>query len=344
LGKTPDAFHTEEETKKFTKNINRVFETGITKEYEVYSKKYNKWLMETLSPIKEPDTKNVIAISVISKDITESKKAEQDLKEAYNELKEAQNQLIQNEKMAAIGRLTSGIAHQIRNPLGIILMGVEYLDNTLSEKDEQCAGSIKIIKQAAGRANKIIVDILQFSRKTELKFEAVDICKLLDNTISLLEHSKNLTNVKICRNYPKEPVKCKVDKNMFQQVAINLLDNAVDAMQDGGEIKINVFYRSASKLGNRVGKRGDDYFKIGNKIAVIEIEDTGEGIPEDALPKIFEPFFTTKEAEKGTGLGLSLAHLIIDRHKGSIEVESEANKGTKFIINLQPENSHVQGE
>jgi signal transduction histidine kinase len=79
----------------------------------------------------------------------------------------------------------------------------------------------------------------------------------------------------------------------------------------------------------------DDYFKIGDKIAVVEIEDTGEGIPEDLLLKIFEPFFTTKDAEKGTGLGLSLAHLIIDRHKGSIEVESEVNKGTKFIINLQ---------
>jgi len=176
LGKTFDAFHATEETKNFSKNVNRVFETGTTTEYESYSKKYDKWLIKTLGPIKEPDTKNVIAVSVISKNITERKKAEEDLKKAYNELKVAQDQLIQNEKMAAIGRLTAGVAHQIRNPLGIILMGVEYLDNTLSEKDEQYAGSIKIIKQAVGRANKIIVDILQFSRKAELKFESVDVC------------------------------------------------------------------------------------------------------------------------------------------------------------------------
>ncbi|MEA3384869.1 MAG: ATP-binding protein [Thermodesulfobacteriota bacterium] len=343
LGKTSDAFHTTEEMKKFTKNVNRVFETGIIKEYEVYSKKYDKWFMKTLSPIKELDTQNVIAVSVISKNITESKKAEQDLKKAYNELKETQNQLIQNEKMVAMGRLTSGIAHQIRNPIGIILMGIEYLDNTLSEKDEQCAGSIKIIKQAVGRANKIIIDILQFSRKTELKFESVDVCELLDNTISLLKHSKKLKNIKIRKNYPKEPVKCKADKNMFQQVIINLLDNAIDAIQEEGEIKINIFYKPASKLGKRVGKRGNDYFKIGDKLAVVEIQDTGEGIPEDALPKIFEPFYTTKESEKGTGLGLSIAHLIIDRHKGSIEVESEANKGTKFIIKLQPEKKPIKG-
>ncbi|PXF57713.1 MAG: hypothetical protein C4B58_08970 [Deltaproteobacteria bacterium] len=344
LGKTFDSFHTTEETKNFAKNVNKVFETGITTDYEDYSKKYDKWLIRTLSPIKEPDTKNVIAVSVISKNITERKMAEEDLKKAYNELKMAHDQLIQNEKMAAIGRLTSGIAHQIRNPLGIILMGVEYLDNTLSEKDEQCSGSIKIIKQAVGRANKIIVDILQFSRKTELKFEPIDICKLLDDTISLVEHSINLKNIKIRRNYPKETVKCKVDKNMFQQVVINLLNNAVDAMQDGGEIKINIFYKSASNIGNRIGRREDDYFKMGDKIVVIEIEDTGEGIPEDLLPNIFEPFYTTKEAKKGTGLGLSIAHLIIDRHRGSIDVESEANKGTKFIINLQPGNNQVKGE
>lgn len=339
LGKTFDAFHATEETKNFSKNVNRVFETGTTTEYESYSKKYDKWLIKTLGPIKEPDTKNVIAVSVISKNITERKKAEEDLKKAYNELKVAQDQLIQNEKMAAIGRLTSGVAHQIRNPLGIILMGVEYLDNTLSEKDEQCAGSIKIIKQAIGRANKIIVDFLQFSRKAELKFESVDVCELLDDTINLVERSENLKKIKINRNYPEEPVKCKADKNMLQQVIINLLNNAVDAMQEGGEIKVNIFYKVASNISNKIGRRKGDYFKMGDKIAVVEIEDTGEGIPEDLLPKIFEPFFTTKETKRGTGLGLSLAHLIIDRNKGSIDVESEVSKGAKFIINLQPGNN-----
>lgn len=339
LGKTFDTFHTIEETTKFTKNISQVFETGKAIEYESYLRKHGEWIINKLNPIKESDTKNVIAVSVISKNITEHKRSEEDLKNAYNELKVAQDQLIQNEKMAAIGRLTAGVAHQIRNPLGIILMGIEYLDNTLSERDEKCAESIKIIKQAVARANNIIADILQFSRKVELKLESVDICKLLDATINLVERSENLKNIKIERNYPKEPIKCKADKNMLQQVIINLLNNAVDAMQESGEIKVNVFYKFASNIGNKVGKRTSDYFKIGDKMAVVEIEDTGEGIPKNLLPKIFEPFFTTKATEKGTGLGLSLAHLIVDRHRGSIEVESELNKGSKFIINLQPENN-----
>jgi two-component system, sporulation sensor kinase E len=344
LGKTFDTFHMTEETTKFTKNVNKVIETGKATEYEAYNKIYDKWIIKTLSPIKEPDTENVAAVSIISKDITKRRKVEEDLKRAYNELKQTQEQLIQNEKMAAIGRLTSGIAHQIRNPLGIILMGVEYFDNTLSEKDGQCAGAIKIIKEAVNRANKIIVDILQFSRKAELKFESVDVCGLLDEAINLVEQSGNLKDIKINRNYPEEPVICKADKNMIKQVFINFIDNAIDAIQGQGEVRLNVFYRVASMLGNKVGKRADDYFKIGDKIAAVEIEDTGEGIPEDLLPKIFEPFFTTKETGKGTGLGLSLAHLIIDRHEGSIDVKSEVNKGTKFIINLKPGNEQVKGE
>jgi PAS domain S-box-containing protein len=339
LGKTFDTFHSAEETKNFAKSVKRVFETGSTTEYESYSKRHNKWYIETLSAIKDPATKDIVAVSIISKDITKRRQAEDNLKKAYKELKITQGQLIQNEKMAALGRLTSGIAHQIRNPLSIILMGVEYLDITLSKKDEQCKESINAIKQAVDRTDKIISDILHFSRKMELNFETVDLCKLLDDIIELFIYRKNFDSVKIHQNYPKELVKCTADKNMLQQVIINLLNNAVEAIQKGGEIKVNIFYKIASKLGNKVGNRIDDYFKIGDKIAVIEIEDTGSGIPEDLLPKIFEPFFTTKEIGMGTGLGLSLAHLIIDHHHGSIDVESKVNKGTKFIINLQPANN-----
>jgi PAS domain S-box-containing protein len=344
LGKTFGTFHTTEETKKFAKHVGSVFETGKTTDYEAYSKNSGRWVIKTLSPIKEPFTNNVIAVSAISKDITERKKAEEDLKRAYNELKKTQDQLIQNEKMAAIGRLTSGVAHQIRNPLGIILMGVEYLDSTLSEKNEQIAKSIKIIKQAVERASKIIFDILQFSRKTEITFKSVDVCELLDETIELVERGENLKNIKIIRNYPEDTVKCKGDRNLLQQVFINLMSNAVDVMQEGGKINVNVSYRFASRAGNKVGKRTGDHYNVGDRITVVEIEDTGKGIPEDLLPKIFEPFFSTKETGKGAGLGLSLAYLIIDRHQGSIDVESRINQGTKFTINLQQADNYDKGE
>lgn len=266
--------------------------------------------------------------------------AEKKLKDAYNELKETQNQLIQHEKMAAVGQLASGIAHEIRNPLEIILMGTEFLSNALPEKDERCEKSIEKIKQATNRANTIINDILKFSRTSELKFELVDVCKLVDETIPLVENRISRNHVKVNRNYPGELIEAKADKNTLQQVFLNLFMNALDVMPEGGEIRIKVYNEMVSKIGKKSGRRSNDYLKMGGKIAVVEIEDTGKGIPEDVLPKVFNPFFTTKEIGKGTGLGLSMVHLIIERHEGTIDVESEVNKGTKFTIKLWTAENH----
>jgi len=267
------------------------------------------------------------------------------LKIAYHKLKETQNQLIQHEKMAAMGRLASGFAHEIRNPLGIILMGIDYLNTTLPEKDEIVEKIIKKVKQAVNRANKIIIDTLQFSRTSQFKFELIDICKLLDETIGLIEHKAALNNIKINRDYPEKPVEIKGDKNMLQQVFVNLFMNAMDAMPKGGKIKVRVYDKIATEMDYKIGQRSSDYFKIGDKIIVIELEDTGTGIPKNLLSKIFDPFFTTKKVGEGTGLGLSIVHLIIDRHQGIIDVESEVNKGTKFIIMLPPaKNLNKEGQ
>ena len=271
-------------------------------------------------------------------------KSEERLNIAYHKLKETQNQLIQHEKMAAMGRLASGFAHEIRNPLAIILMGIESLSTTLPEKNKIVKKTIEKIKQAVNRANKIIIDTLQFSRMSEFKFESIDICKSLDETIDLIKHKAVLNNIKINRNYPQKHMKVKADKNMLQQVFLNLFMNAMDAMPKGGEIKVKVYDKIANQLGYKTGERESDYFKIGDKIIVVEIEDTGIGIPKNILSKIFDPFFTTKKVGEGTGLGLSVVHLIIDQHRGIIDVESEVNKGTKFIITLPAKNLSKEGQ
>jgi len=261
------------------------------------------------------------------------------LKLTYNKLKEAQDQLIQTEKMAALGRLASGLAHQIRNPLEIIIMGVEFLGNTLHNKDINHEKSIEKIKQAINRTNQIITDFLRFARKSELKFESVDVCQLLDETVRLIEHRINVRKVKIDRNYSEESIEVNADRNLLEQVFINLLSNGIEAMPKEGEIKIKVKTSKAMHVEDKIGGITKDYFKMGEKMVVVEIKDNGEGIPEDVLPIVFEPFFTTKESGKGTGLGLSLAHLIIDRHQGIINVQSEVNKGTKFTLKLHPANN-----
>ncbi len=336
VGKKFSDFHSPEETKEFVDRAKKVFETGSATQFEAYNEKIGKWVIRTLSPVKEPDTGQIKAISVISMDITERVETLKELMGTNRKLKETQDKLIQNEKMAAIGRLASGLAHQIRNPLEIIIMGVDFLGKTLHNKDMSPEKSLEKIKQAVNRTNQIITDFLNFAKKSELKFEPVDICLLLDETIRLIDHNINLKKIIIKRNYQEESIAVKADRNMLQQVFMNLLSNGIGAMSNGGEFRIKVDTQEAMHIEDKVGFRTSDYFKIGERMTVVEIEDTGKGIPADVLPKVFEPFFTTKESEKGTGLGLSLAHLIIDRHQGKIEVQSEVNKGTKFTLKLQP--------
>ena len=336
VGKKFSDFHSPEEAREFVDRAKTVFETGSVAKFEAYNEKIGKWVVRTLTPVKEPDTAKIKAISVISMDITERVETLRELMGTNRKLKETQDKLIQNEKMAAIGRLASGLAHQIRNPLEIILMGVDFLGKTLHDKDLSPEKSLEKIKQAVNRTNQIITDFLNFAKKSELKFEPVVICQLLDETIRLIDHKISLKKIKIKRNYQEGSIEVKGDRNMLQQVFVNLLSNGIDAMSDGGEIRIKVDTQKAMHIEDKVGYRTNDYFQIGEKMTVVEIEDTGKGIPADVLPKVFEPFFTTKESEKGTGLGLSLAHLIIDRHQGKIEVQSEVNKGTKFTLKLQP--------
>jgi len=336
VGKKFSDFHSPEETREFVNRVKKVFETCSATQYEAYSEELGKWVMRTLSPIQEPDSTKIKAISVVSMNITERVQAEKELKSTYNKLKETQSQLIQNEKMAALGRLASGLAHQIRNPLEIIIMGVEFLANTMPNKDLNSEKSIERIKAAVNRTNQIITDFLRFSRKSELKFESVNVCELLDETIKLVEHRINMKKIKIERNYSQESMEVKADRNLLQQVFMNLLNNGIDAMSKRGEIRIRVTPDKAMQIKDKIGYKENDYFKIGDKMTVIEFEDTGKGIPKDVLSKVFEPFFTTKESGKGTGLGLSLVHLIMDRHQGIIKVQSEINKGTKFTLKLQP--------
>ena len=243
----------------------------------------------------------------------------EDSNRIIKELNETQNQLIQSEKMAAVGQLASGIAHEIRSPLAIIQEGVEFLGNSLQQKDRLTEESIQRIKHCVDRANIIIIELLKFSKISELKLQSVNICELLESTIGLIRNQANLSNVKIIKNFPEKDIQIKADYNMLQQAFFNLCINAIDAMPKGGRLGISMYWEKAKKGKNKV---------------IIEIKDTGKGIPKDKLSKIFDPFFTTKEPAKGTGLGLSIVRLILERHKATIEVESQVGKGTKFIIKL----------
>ncbi|MBN1273140.1 MAG: PAS domain S-box protein [Candidatus Aminicenantes bacterium] len=280
---------------------------------------------------KKNDTKNVLVNAKLAGDIltgmvvdiTDRKRAEEELKKAYEELQEAQRGLIQSEKLAALGTVASGIAHEIKNPLGIILGGIEYVERKLSRSEQTLDGDIRVafqkIKESVFRADTIIHGFLRFARPSELKIEKMNVCDLIKDTLTLLGLRGPLRDIRLKHEFTEEDITIDADKNQIQQVLFNLLLNAVESMSDGGEVKIKA--RHSSKL---------------NKAPTCEIDiiDNGPGISPDDLKRIFEPFYTTKGEKRGTGLGLPTAQMMIENHNGILSMDSELGKGTRVKILL----------
>jgi signal transduction histidine kinase len=235
-----------------------------------------------------------------------------ELEKAYSELKKTQAQLIQAGKMAAVGQLAGGVAHEINNPMAVILGFAQILHSQI-EQDSPLRMPVEQIEKEATRCKNLIQDLLVFSRTAKKTEEEVKLNEIAEEAVRLAEYQTKLGDIKIIKNLEQD-VTLFGDKNGMQQVVINLIVNAKDAITDGGEIKVKTW------------EEGEKAF--------LSVQDTGVGIPEENLERIFEPFFTTKEVGKGTGLGLSLIYEIIQRHSGDIQVNSEVGKGTTFTISL----------
>ena len=258
-------------------------------------------------------------IQALQTEITERKRAGEALEKAYAKLKEMQQQLIQSEKLAALGRLSSDIAHEVKNPLAIILSGMEFLEIKLPNANTDAKTAMEKIKKATLRANDVLKNLLKFGRPSELKLERVKPDDLINNALSFFKYRALLRNIEIETQFPEEEIYVEVDKLQIQQVIFNLLMNSVEAMPDGGEIKIKTYKTALSEE---------------QPCCVIEIADEGEGISEDDLSKLFEPFFTTKRDSKGTGLGLAISKMILDNHEGDLIIDSELGKGTDARVIL----------
>ncbi|MDA3896673.1 MAG: ATP-binding protein [Desulfobacteraceae bacterium] len=345
LGLTVSSIHNgdDEQAEKSLGDVKSVFQSNNTVQNESFDKLHGIWFANTLSPIRNPLTRAVSSVCIISKDITERVEKENKLNDTIELLRKTRDQLIQKDKMSALGRMASGIAHEIRNPLEIIYMGIDYLDFNLTNDNPHIRKSIDKMLNAVNRANNIIKNILSFSKKSTYKITGFPLCPLLDNVLSLAKHSIRKNNVKVIREYDDKLIEVAADFNMLEQVFLNLVNNAIYAMKDSNEkrLTIHVSKQTVSEIGYKSGYRQADFFIIGDKMVVVEISDTGKGIPAADLPKIFEPFYTTKPTNEGTGLGLSLSHMIMDRLSGIIDVKSRENQGTTFYIQLQTDRKKI---
>ncbi len=252
----------------------------------------------------------------------ERKRAEENLRKAYADLKATQDELIQAEKLAALGRFSSGLAHEVKNPLAIILGAVEFLQGRLSQIDGDTKMALEKIKESTLRANTILEGLLTFARPSTPKREWANVSEMVEGTLSLLKFRTPLRNITI-DSQVDESITVEVERNQIEQVLFNLLINAVEACPKGGRVAVKAYRTTAASA----------RFS-GRPACVIEVIDSGEGISPQNLPRLFEPFFTTKRDRKGVGLGLSTSKMIVENHHGELLIKSEAGRGTQAKVIL----------
>ena len=235
------------------------------------------------------------------------------LEKANLDLKDAQEKLLQSAKLASIGQLAAGVAHEINNPLSVIL-GFSETIPLMAPLDPAVAKPLETIQREALRCRRIVQNLLDFASQSRLSLAPVNLNEVIDHTIPLLQYQISMQDIEIIKEYATDLPLLMVDRDQLQQVFVNLILNAVQAMPAGGQLTL--------RTGLRQGQ------------IAIDIADTGMGIPEENLGHIFDPFFTTKGVGKGTGLGLSVSYGIVERHGGAILVDSQLGLGTTFTILL----------
>ncbi len=255
--------------------------------------------LEVSSTLMNDKDDNFLGYMILFKDMTE--------------IKSLKKIVARSQRLASVGRLAAGVAHEIRNPLSSIKGFATYFkERTHNFSEDKKIAEIMI--QEVDRLNRVVSQLLEFAKPVKVSAKPVDIRKLLEDSLKLIEKQIQGNNIKIETDFNVEIEKAFIDSDKINQVLLNLYLNAIDAMKDGGTIRV--------LLRTHEWKKGIE----------IVIEDTGGGIDEKDLPNIFDPYFTTKSA--GTGIGLAIVHNIIEAHHGEIKVESHPGKGTKFILYL----------
>lgn len=239
----------------------------------------------------------------------ELKSSNEEMEAANEELRETQEKLVQQEKLAAVGQLASGVGHELRNPLGVMKNAVYYIKTKVPQDDEKLAKHLKIMEREIDNSTKIIGDLLGFSRTKKPSMEPTDIHRVIDDALLVVEVP---TNVRISKEFGKQLSQAFIDPDQMRQVFLNLALNAIQAMNEGGMLTI-------------VTRQSNSFIEV-------QFKDTGCGIPQENIKKLFDPFFTTKS--RGVGLGLAVSHGIIERHQGKINVVSTIGKGTTFTVSV----------
>ena len=312
-----------------------------------------RWLLTTKVPWRD-DEGEILGVLCIARDITEQKEAQENLRKAYAELaysreevlaameklqaahqqlRDVQLQFVEAEKMKSIGRLAAGVAHEVKNPLAVIKMGVDFLAQQ-ALGDDTTHLILKEMADAVQRADNVISGMLDYSRPKQLEVQRTDLNAIITQALKLVRGEMKF-KTHIVRELQSDLPSLVLDGAKVSQVFINLLTNALHAMDEGGTLIVRTYSKQLTGVGANVGDSRAGNLRVGGQIVVAEIDDTGHGIPEEKLSKIFEPFFTTKPTGRGTGLGLSVVKTIIDLHRATIDIRNLPECGARATIMFQ---------
>ncbi|MHB8520228.1 MAG: PAS domain-containing sensor histidine kinase [Limisphaerales bacterium] len=282
----------------------------------------------------------ITGIQGIFWDITKERQAEEnllktlaDLKQSHEELKAAQLQLIQAAKLESVGTLAAGVAHEVKNPLQTILMGIDYLAKKLAGGDDNVNLVLTDMRDAVRRADSIVRGLLQFAAANQPDVKDEDLNAVIEQSLWLVNYELTKTRITVEKALSPDLPLLPLDKNKMEQVFINLFMNAIQAMPNGGTLRVQTRVKPSTELRAAVSA-GPGSFTANDSVIVAEVSDTGSGISEANLTKIFDPFFTTKPTGVGTGLGLPVTKKIIELHGGTIDVKNLPEGGVRVTITL----------
>lgn len=359
-GKTAADFFPPELAALLARDDQQVLEAGIRlldRETELTDRQGQaRWYLNTKVPLTNSQGQ-ILGLVGISRDITERKQFEtrlqqanaelarkqaelqaalDELKKSHEELKAAQFQVIQAEKLQSVGRLAATVAHEIKTPLGILKMGVEYLSQNVTAHDPDTAQVLQDMTDAIQQADAVVLGLLDYSAPHTLNLHSEDLNAILEQSLAMVRpelegHPWGIELVcQLAAGLPRLPL----DSQKMKQVFVNLLTNAIHAMPKGGRLTLRTAARplQPDELDSHEGTRTALRFHPGDNVVVAEVLDTGEGIPPDKLDRVFEPFFTTKPPGKGTGLGLTVAKKIVELHGGAITLRNRPEGGAQATV------------
>jgi signal transduction histidine kinase len=273
-----------------------------------------------------------ILFSWMNRQLERLRKTHVALLHTYDQLKAAQMNLIQTAKLESVGRLAAGVAHEVKNPLAVIQLGVDYLNGQIRE-NPPLTETLKDMDDAVKRADSVIKGLLDFSRSEKLTLAPYNLNALIDESLLLVKHELGRNHVTVRKDLQTDLPAVRLDRNKLKQVFINLFMNAIQAMgSGGGELAIRTYDRPLRDLLAPHETAALDENALNRLAVVVDVEDTGTGIPPDKLDKLFDPFFTTKAVGSGTGLGLSVSRKIVELHGASIKLNNREPRGAAARI------------